>query len=65
MPVANALVSIAGTKKFAKTDAQGHYIIPKIKAGTYTLDVRTESGDNATATVAIVKGHTEIHDFSL
>ena len=64
-PVVGALVSIGGTKKFAKTDAKGHYSISRIKVGIYTIDVRDENGDNTTQTVAIVKGHIEIVDFTL
>jgi CarboxypepD_reg-like domain len=64
-PIMGATISIVGTNKTATTDIKGHYIIAKIKIGDYTLKATTATGDTATKTIHINRGHFEIEDFKL
>ena len=63
--VANANVKIVGTDKVAKTDIDGHYVIAKIKAGDYTIEVSIEGSDTANKMVHVSKGNFETVNFSL
>jgi hypothetical protein len=65
IPLVAATVKILGTKKETKTDIKGHYIIARIKPNNYNIEVSAADGSTATKTVAIIKGNTEIADFSL
>jgi len=63
-PVANATVMIVGTDKVTRTDIDGHYMISKIKAGDYTLEVSNAAGEKASKMLHISQGHIETLDLT-
>ncbi len=57
------MVRIEGTDKSTVTDSEGHYILIKIKPGTYTVIACNEAGDSKTLTVVVRYKHIEVVDF--
>lgn len=62
-PVMGATINITGTNKTTTTDKEGHYIIPKVKAGDYTIQANITEKDTATKTAHISQGNFETLDF--
>ena len=65
IPFANAQVRFVGTDKIAVTDAQGHFTIIKIRAGSYSVIASNENGDSETKTINLRRGHIETLNFNI
>ncbi len=64
-PLVGATVLIKGTKVGCATDMQGRYAIPKLKPGSYTLDVSFVGCASASRPIAVRAGEPTIADFTL
>lgn len=60
-----SMVRIVGTDKSTVTDADGHFILIKIKPGTYTVIASNAAGDSKTLTVVVRYKHIEVVNFHL
>jgi len=65
IPYPNAQVRFVGTDKIAVTDAQGHFTIIKIRAGSYSVIASNENGDSETKTINLRRGHIETLNFNI
>jgi plastocyanin len=63
-PWMNAFINVSGTPFFAVTDADGHFSISGLPAGTYTLAAVQEKMGEQTTTVTIEPKGTSKADFS-
>ncbi|MBI5474760.1 MAG: TonB-dependent receptor, partial [Ignavibacteriae bacterium] len=64
-PLVGASVLIKGTKVGCATDVNGHYTIPKLKPGSYTLDVSFVGCASTSRAVVVRAGEATVADFSL
>ena len=60
-----AMVRIVGTDKSTVTDGDGHFILIKIKPGTYSVIASNANGDEKTLTVVVRYKHIDVVDFHL
>lgn len=65
IPVKGAIVKLDGTDKTAITDADGHYILIKVRPDTYTATATSDSGHTATNPVVVRHKHIDTVDFHL
>jgi len=66
LPVAGALVTLDGEEDQAITDGQGHYSMPDVEIGTYTVRAsRFGYNDGTTTDLVVEMDSTETVDFSL
>jgi len=63
-PWMNAFINVAATPFFAVTDADGHFEIKGLPAGTYTLAAVHEKMGEQTMTVTVAPQKTEKADFT-
>lgn len=64
-PLAAAAVTIQGTKLGAVTAADGKFVLPNIKAGSYTLQVRRIGYGSISKPVTVASGQPATVDFAL
>ncbi len=62
-PVEGATITVEGSKKSARTDAEGHYTLSRIRNGKHPVTVTLPDGKKITKMVDIIRGHMEVVDF--
>ena len=60
-----SMVRIVGTDKSTVTDSDGHFILIRIKPGTYTVIACNAAGDSNTMTIVVRYKHIEVVNFHL
>jgi TonB-linked SusC/RagA family outer membrane protein len=64
-PLARAIVSVAGTRLTAETDAEGRYVIGSVPVGTHRLRARMLGYTPVDTSVAVEEGQEAIVNFQL
>lgn len=64
-PVLGAVVAIEGTQTAIMTDLDGHYVLPKLKPGDYTLVVTYVGYHKETRKVKLEANEEKVEDFRL